>query len=65
MDDFQLDSALVEAVEAGHEARGFRPPPDGEHDLLPQGVFLLFIDGEVSGQALVQEGVEVFKDDFH
>lgn len=65
MDDFNLYSAFIEAVEAGNNLLDAETPADAIDDLLPERVLLVFIDHKVGRQSFVQEGVVVLEDYFN
>ena len=62
MDDFDLHSAFVEAVEARKHPLHLQVAACREDDLLPERVLLVLVYDEVGGQSLVQEGVVVLED---
>jgi hypothetical protein len=57
VDDFKSDLALVEAVDAGHEPFNVHDAIDAVNDLLPKGVLLMVVDGEVRAESVPNEGV--------
>ena len=65
MDGFELDRALVEAVEAGEEVGHLVPTRERVYQLLPQGVLVVAVDLEVGGQPVVHEGIAVLEYNLH
>ena len=61
VDCLQLDSAAVEAVEAGEDVGHLVPARLGVYQLLPQGVLVVAVDLEVGGKPAAQEGVSVLE----
>lgn len=64
MNNFNLHFALVETVEAGDKLFNIEVAVDTVDDLLSERIFLVFVNHKVCGEPFVEEGVEIFEDNF-
>jgi hypothetical protein len=58
-----LHSTPIQAIDTGDNLLYLQVSIGSEDGLVAQGVLVILIDGEVGGEAFVEEGVAVLEDD--